>query len=153
MAGAASGFLRAFASARHDSAEHVVCSWCESHFGLILAMTSTSEIRLAGRQRVLAQSICSKSAFTECACELCSLDRNPPSFRLRRARERSGTSPAGAYGGFLTGSVFGESSLLRNEPQYPTKGYAPHSGRGPQRWHGAPVGLAWRCCADARVRS
>ena len=23
----------------------------------------------------------------------------------------------------------GESSLLRNEPQYPTKGYAPHSGR------------------------
>ena len=42
----------------------VVCSWCESHFG---HMTSTSEIRLAGRQRVLAQSICSKSAFTEYA--------------------------------------------------------------------------------------
>ena len=26
--------------------------------------------------------------------------------------------------------VFGKGSLLRNEPQYPTKGYAPHSGRG-----------------------
>ena len=25
---------------------------------------------------------------------------------------------------------FGKGSLLRNEPQYPTKGYAPHSGRG-----------------------
>ena len=26
--------------------------------------------------------------------------------------------------------VFGKGDLLRNEPQYPTKGYAPHSGRG-----------------------
>ena len=25
---------------------------------------------------------------------------------------------------------FGKGSLLRNEPQYPTTGYAPHSGRG-----------------------
>ena len=25
---------------------------------------------------------------------------------------------------------FGKGSFLRNEPQYPTKGYAPHSGRG-----------------------
>ena len=29
--------------------------------------------------------------------------------------------------------VFGKGSLLRNEPQYPTKGYAPHSGRGGNR--------------------
>ena len=50
--------LRAFASARQ---------WCVHGVSRILAMTSTSEIRLAGRQRVLAQSICSKSAFTECA--------------------------------------------------------------------------------------
>ena len=26
--------------------------------------------------------------------------------------------------------VICESSLLRNKPQYPTKGHAPHSGRG-----------------------
>ena len=51
--------LRAFASARQ---------WCVHGVSRILAMTSTSEIRLAGRQRVLAQSICSKSAFTECGC-------------------------------------------------------------------------------------
>ena len=51
--------LRAFASARQ---------WCVHGVSRILAMPSTSEIRLAGRQRVLAQSICSKSAFTECAC-------------------------------------------------------------------------------------
>ena len=50
--------LRAFASARQ---------WRVHGVSRILAMTSTSEIRLAGRQRVLAQSICSKSAFTECA--------------------------------------------------------------------------------------
>ena len=52
--------LRAFASAQQ---------WCVHGVSRILAMTSTSEIRLAdaGRQRVLAQSICSKSAFTECA--------------------------------------------------------------------------------------
>ena len=30
----------------------------------------------------------------------------------------------------LLGRIFGKGSLLRNEPQYPTKGYAPHSGRG-----------------------
>ena len=51
--------LRAFASARQ---------WCVHGVSRILAMPSTSEIRLAGRQRVLAQSICSKSAFTECGC-------------------------------------------------------------------------------------
>ena len=51
--------LRAFASARQR---------CVHGVSRILVMTSTSEIRLAGRQRVLAQSICSKSAFTECAC-------------------------------------------------------------------------------------
>ena len=26
-------------------------------------------------------------------------------------------------------AIFGKGDLLRNEPQYPTKGYAPHSGR------------------------
>ena len=31
------------------------------------------------------------------------------------------------------GLVFGKGSLLRNEPQYPTRGYAPHSGRGGNR--------------------
>jgi hypothetical protein len=66
--------LRAFASARQ---------WCVHGVSRILAMTSTSEIRLAGRQRVLAQSICSKSAFTETVCVSCSLDRNSPSFALR----------------------------------------------------------------------
>ena len=55
--------MRAFASARQ---------WCVHGVSRILAMTSTSEIRLAGRQRVLAQSICSKSAFTECVRVSCS---------------------------------------------------------------------------------
>ena len=71
--------LRAFASARQ---------WCVHGVSRILAMTSTSEIRLAGRQRVLAQSICSKSAFTECACAVVWMETLLPLHC--GARERSG---------------------------------------------------------------
>ena len=71
--------LRAFASARQ---------WCVHGVSRILAMPSTSEIRLAGRQRVLAQSICSKSAFTECV--RCSLGMETLLPLRCGARERSG---------------------------------------------------------------
>ena len=79
--------LRAFASARQ---------WCVHGVSRILAMTSTSEIRLAGRQRVLAQSICSKSASTESACAVVWMETLLP---LRYgARERSGARQQEHYG-------------------------------------------------------
>ena len=48
---------------------------------------------------------------------------------------RVGCAPMRPGGGkqrirFLSSDFFGKGSLLRNEPQYPTRGYAPHSGRG-----------------------
>ena len=46
-------------------------------------------------------------------------------------------------------------SLLRNEPQYPTKGYAPHSGRGLRRFDGADIILCQtaRACTVAQTVS
>ena len=51
--------------------------------------------------------------------------------------------------------VFGKGSLLRNEPQYPTKGYAPHSGRGLRRFDGADIILCQtaRACTVAQTVS
>ena len=86
--------LRAFASARQ---------WCVHGVSRILAMTSTSEIRLAGRQRVLAQSICSKSAFTECACAVVWMETLLPLLYGARGGADLASSPPT---GFLTGSVF-----------------------------------------------
>ena len=60
---------------------------------------------------------------------------HPPRFgRYRGYRERASGLRADATGGWqaadFCSDFFGKGSLLRNEPQYPTKGYAPHSGRG-----------------------
>ena len=62
----------------------------------------------------------------------------PPSASVaRRASGRPPRTGHPAQGSTMHKPVplslfFGKGSLLRNEPQYPTKGYAPHSG-GP-RW-------------------
>ena len=86
--------LRAFASARQR---------CVHGVSRILVMTSTSEIRLAGRQRVLAQSICSKSAFTECACAVVWMETLLPLlYGARGGADLTSSPPTG----FLTGSVF-----------------------------------------------
>ena len=90
--------LRAFASARQ---------WCVHGVSRILAMPSTSEIRLAGRQRVLAQSICSKSAFTECACAVVWMETLLPLLYGARGGADLASSPPT---GFLTGSVLSHNS-------------------------------------------
>ena len=90
--------LRAFASARQ---------WCVHGVSRILAMPSTSEIRLAGRQRVLAQSICSKSAFTECACAVVWMETLLPLLYGARGGADLASSPPT---GFLTGSVLNKAA-------------------------------------------